>query len=81
MTAAEARADVKRELGRAARAPDRGPPDGRRFTLSAEDARVRADVGGMVDEALEASREGNVLSRVYRDAHRRRGDVDGPGAR
>jgi lipoprotein-anchoring transpeptidase ErfK/SrfK len=28
---------------------------------------VRADVGGMVDEAVAASRDGNVLTRVYRD--------------
>lgn len=38
-----------------------------RFTLSAEDAGVRADVSGMVDDALEASRDGNVVSRVVRD--------------
>jgi lipoprotein-anchoring transpeptidase ErfK/SrfK len=38
-----------------------------RFTLSAEDADVRADVGGMVDDALAASRDGNVVTRVVRD--------------
>ncbi|MEX1142119.1 MAG: L,D-transpeptidase family protein [Thermoleophilaceae bacterium] len=38
-----------------------------RFNLSAEDARVRADVGGMVDEALAASRDGNVVTRLVRD--------------
>jgi len=40
----------------------------KRFTLSAEDARVKADVGGMVDKALAASREGNIFRRVLRDA-------------
>jgi lipoprotein-anchoring transpeptidase ErfK/SrfK len=40
----------------------------KRFTLSARDARVRADVGGMVDDALRESRDGNLLSRVLRDA-------------
>jgi lipoprotein-anchoring transpeptidase ErfK/SrfK len=38
-----------------------------RFTLSAHDAGVKADVGGMVDEALEASRDGSIFSRVARD--------------
>jgi lipoprotein-anchoring transpeptidase ErfK/SrfK len=38
-----------------------------RFNLSAEDAEVQADVGGMVEDALEASRDGNVVSRVVRD--------------
>jgi lipoprotein-anchoring transpeptidase ErfK/SrfK len=37
------------------------------FTLSAEDAGVEADVGGMVDEAHEASRDGSIFSRVARD--------------
>ena len=44
-----------------------------RFTLSAEDAEVRADVGGMVDEALAASREGNVFGRAFARRDRRRG--------
>jgi L,D-transpeptidase-like protein/putative peptidoglycan binding protein len=39
----------------------------RRFRLSAEDAGVRADVAGMVDEALEASRDGSIFTRVARD--------------
>ena len=38
-----------------------------RFNLSAQDAQVKADVGGMVDDALAASREGNIVSRVTRD--------------
>jgi lipoprotein-anchoring transpeptidase ErfK/SrfK len=39
----------------------------KRFTLSAKDAGLRTDVGGMVDEALERSRSGNIISRVARD--------------
>jgi lipoprotein-anchoring transpeptidase ErfK/SrfK len=39
----------------------------KRFTLSAEDAGVQADVGGMVDQALQQSRSGNIFSRVARD--------------
>jgi lipoprotein-anchoring transpeptidase ErfK/SrfK len=38
-----------------------------RFNLSAQDAKLRADVGGMVDDALEASRDGNIVARVARD--------------
>ena len=38
-----------------------------RFRLSAQDAGVNADVGGMVEEALQASREGSIFSRVARD--------------
>lgn len=39
----------------------------KRFTLSAEDAAVKADVGGMVDDAVAAGREGNILGRTLRD--------------
>jgi lipoprotein-anchoring transpeptidase ErfK/SrfK len=38
-----------------------------RFSLSAQDAGVRADVGGMVDEAIQVSRDGSIFSRVARD--------------
>jgi lipoprotein-anchoring transpeptidase ErfK/SrfK len=40
---------------------------GKRFTLSAEDAGVQADVAGMVDAALAQSREGSIVERVTRD--------------
>jgi lipoprotein-anchoring transpeptidase ErfK/SrfK len=39
---------------------------GRSFKLTAEQANARADVNAMVDEALEASRNGNIVSRVTR---------------
>ena len=39
----------------------------KRFTLSAEDAEVKADIGGMVDDAVAASRGGNILGRTLRD--------------
>ena len=38
-----------------------------RFELTARQAGVEADVDGMVDEALEVSRNGNIVSRVARD--------------
>jgi lipoprotein-anchoring transpeptidase ErfK/SrfK len=39
----------------------------KRFTLSAEDAAVKADLGGMVDDAVAASRSGNIFGRTLRD--------------
>jgi lipoprotein-anchoring transpeptidase ErfK/SrfK len=39
----------------------------RRFNLSAEDAGVRADVAGMVEAALDESRDGSIFTRVARD--------------
>ena len=38
----------------------------RSFKLTAEQARARADVDAMIDEAIDASREGNIVSRVTR---------------
>jgi lipoprotein-anchoring transpeptidase ErfK/SrfK len=67
MTTAEARRLVQRELQEPLEKPitvRRGPT---RFTLSAHDAGVQADVGGMVDEAHAVSRDGSILSRVARD--------------
>ena len=68
MTSAEARA---RSCAASSRSRSSGRSRSRRgeqrFTLSAEDAGVKADVGGMVDEALKASREGSIFSRVARD--------------
>lgn len=47
-----------------------------RFTLSSDDAGVEADVGGMVDDAIAASRDGNVLARVTRDLRGNEEDVE-----
>jgi lipoprotein-anchoring transpeptidase ErfK/SrfK len=63
----EARRVVARELETPLEQPIAVVRGEQRFTLSAEDAGVEADVPGMVDEALRASREGNILSRVTRD--------------
>ena len=67
LRAGEARAVVRRELAAPLDRPVLVTRGHRRFTLSARDAQVRAEVGGMVDEAVQASREGNVVSRVARD--------------
>ena len=67
MTGAQARAALQREIAEPLERPI-GVTHGKKdFTLSAKDAEVRADVGGMVAEALTASRSGNILSRSLRD--------------
>jgi lipoprotein-anchoring transpeptidase ErfK/SrfK len=67
LTAGEARETVRRQVATRIERPIAVTHDKARFTLSAEDAGVRADVGGMVDEAVAASRDGNLLTRVVRD--------------
>jgi lipoprotein-anchoring transpeptidase ErfK/SrfK len=67
MTTTEARRIVQRELQEPLEKPIAVRRGKTRFTLSAHDAGVKADVGGMVDEAHEASRDGSIFSRVARD--------------
>jgi lipoprotein-anchoring transpeptidase ErfK/SrfK len=50
----------------------------RSFRLDPADAKVRADVDGMVQEALDRSRRGNVVSRVARNLTGGRVDADVP---
>ena len=52
MRTAEATRVVQRELQKPLEQPITVKRGTTRFTLSAEDAGVKADVGGMVDEAL-----------------------------
>jgi lipoprotein-anchoring transpeptidase ErfK/SrfK len=63
--------EARRVIGRELRTPLERPISvvhaGKQFGLSARDAGVRADVTGMVDEALTSSRDGNIISRVTRD--------------
>ena len=65
--AGEARARVKRHVADPLMEPITVVHGDKRFSLSPQDAGLRADVGGMVDQALAASREGGVVSRVARD--------------
>jgi lipoprotein-anchoring transpeptidase ErfK/SrfK len=67
MTTAEARRVVHRALQEPLEQPIVVRRGQSRFTLSAKDAGVKADVGGMVDEAHAASRGGSIFSRVARD--------------
>jgi lipoprotein-anchoring transpeptidase ErfK/SrfK len=67
MGTAEASAVLRRELVRPLRRPVTAEARGRRFRLTAEQAKLRPDVPGMVAAAVERSREGNLLSRTARD--------------
>jgi lipoprotein-anchoring transpeptidase ErfK/SrfK len=67
MTAAQAQRVLVRDLKEPLEQPVAVAYKGKRFNLSAEDAGVTADIGGMVDEAIAKSREGNIISRVTRD--------------
>jgi lipoprotein-anchoring transpeptidase ErfK/SrfK len=67
MTTAEARSAIRRQLQEPLEKPIRVHRGQTYFALSAQDAGVKADVGGMVDEAHEASRDGSIFSRVARD--------------
>jgi lipoprotein-anchoring transpeptidase ErfK/SrfK len=66
MKASEARVALQRQLAEPLERPVTVRVKGRRFRLSAERARLRTDVGGMVSEAVEASREGNMVERAWR---------------
>ncbi len=67
LTADEARAKLRTEVAAPLEKPVVVRRGAKRFRLSAEDAGIHTDVGGMVDAAVRASREGNVLSRTFRD--------------
>jgi lipoprotein-anchoring transpeptidase ErfK/SrfK len=67
LTASEARAKLEAEVAAPLERPVVVRRGRQRFRLSAEDAGIRTDVGGMVDAAVRASREGNVISRSFRD--------------
>jgi lipoprotein-anchoring transpeptidase ErfK/SrfK len=67
MSTAEAQRVVRRELQQALEEPISVRRGQTRFTLSAQDAGLKADVAGMVDEALADSRDGTIFTRVARD--------------
>jgi lipoprotein-anchoring transpeptidase ErfK/SrfK len=67
MHAAEARRIVARELRKPLSRPVAVMHGTWKFELTARKAGVHADVDGMVDEALAASRNGNIVTRVARD--------------
>jgi len=67
MTAGEARTAIGQQVAGPLEKPVVVTEGKRRFTLSAKDAGLHADTDSMVEEALAASREGSIFSRVWRD--------------
>jgi lipoprotein-anchoring transpeptidase ErfK/SrfK len=67
MKTEEARRLVRHELQKPLERPIAVFRGTQRFRLSAHDAGVTADVTGMVEEALQVSRDGSIFSRVARD--------------
>jgi lipoprotein-anchoring transpeptidase ErfK/SrfK len=67
MDADEARALVTKRLEEPLEQPIAVVRGKKRFSLSAADAGVQADVAGMVDAARQQSRSGSIFSRVARD--------------
>jgi lipoprotein-anchoring transpeptidase ErfK/SrfK len=67
LSAGQAQIRVRRQVADRLEQPITVTHGTKRFSLSAQDAGLRTDVGGMVNEALEASRKGNIISRVARD--------------
>ena len=76
LSADAARAKVRRQVATRLEQPIAVTHGKTRFTLSADDAGIEADVGGMVDDAIAASRDGNVLARVTRDLRGGEEDVE-----
>jgi lipoprotein-anchoring transpeptidase ErfK/SrfK len=67
MRADEAREVLRQEVSAPLERPVEISYGRRRFELTPERAKVRTDLGGMVDEAVRLSREGNLISRTWRD--------------
>ena len=63
----DARRRIERVLSAAVERPLTAVHRGRRFRLSASRAGLRLDAERMVDEAIRQSREGNAVTRTFRD--------------
>ena len=63
-----ARKIIKREVVAPLKQPVQVSYDGKTYTLSPKALRTKADVDGMVQEAIDRSREGGILDRVSRYA-------------
>ncbi len=66
LSAGDARAKISRDVAEPLRQPVVVKHRRKRFELGPGQSRVRPDVEGMVDEAIEASRGGNMVSRTFR---------------
>jgi lipoprotein-anchoring transpeptidase ErfK/SrfK len=74
----EARTKLRRALLDPLRKPVTVRYKGRRFTLTASQARVGIDLDGSVEAALARSQQGNMLSRTIRDLRGERVDAEVP---
>src|SRR5262245_21905405 len=63
-----ARKNIKREGGAPLKQPVTVTYDGKDYTLSSQQLHETADIDGMVQEAIDKSRQGNILDRVSRYA-------------
>ena len=66
MTPEQARARLEREVMRPLERPVVVHHDNKTWVLGAREARIRADISTMVDEALAKSRSGDIFSRSWR---------------
>jgi lipoprotein-anchoring transpeptidase ErfK/SrfK len=66
LTRAEARARLQRQILDPLSRPIVVRHGDRAWSLDARDARIRADLGAMVDEAVARTRTGDIVSRVWR---------------
>ena len=73
-SADSARKIIKREVVAPLKQPVEVTYDGKTYTLSADQLHAKADIDGMVQEAIDRSREGGILDRVSRYASG--GEVD-----
>ena len=64
----EAHAVVRKEIVDPLKQPVHVSFEKQRYTLTPEELEVRADIDGMVDEAVDVSRDGGIFSRVWRYA-------------
>jgi lipoprotein-anchoring transpeptidase ErfK/SrfK len=67
LTAAEARSVLEERVARPLRRPVKVRFGGRTFRLTPRQARLRTDVDATVRDALARSRDGNLLTRTFRD--------------
>jgi lipoprotein-anchoring transpeptidase ErfK/SrfK len=67
-SADEAETVVRKQLVEPLKDPVHVSYGGERYTLTDEDLEVRADINGMVDEAVDRSRDGSIFTRVWRYA-------------
>jgi lipoprotein-anchoring transpeptidase ErfK/SrfK len=75
LTARQARTKLRETLLEGLGAPVVVHRAGRHFEMTAGEAQVGVDISGLVDAALERSRSGSIVSRVWRDITGRRVDA------